>query len=119
MNLDYIVVSFHESFQPGQYDVQFTVTRTPWKIMHRAIRALGSHLQKAFCLLEAYEPSAALVRDEGIDQENEMVRVLNPQQRKAVATVLSKPSTPVLVFGPPGTGKTVSRVSLTSQCTHA
>uniref|UniRef100_A0A8C5DLY9 RNA helicase n=1 Tax=Gouania willdenowi TaxID=441366 RepID=A0A8C5DLY9_GOUWI len=100
-----------------KFDVEFTINRFPLKLQHRAVE-----LATKYQLGEVLFPSGAsklcniLCRIFNRQLEN------NPEQHAAVQRIVvgsSKPA-PHLVFGPPGTGKTVTlvEISTTDPSTH-
>ncbi len=109
VNLNDIRVSFHRSLlqeisSGSLFDVQFSFTRTPLRSMHRAVadrEAVDSLLLNMKNLSYSF-PNA---------QFNPFRRGLNELQQAAVSMILSQPSTPCVIFGPPGTGKVHSQPS--------
>ncbi|BDA50870.1 probable helicase MOV-10 at C-terminar half [Coccomyxa sp. Obi] len=115
------------------FHVRFTFDRTPLRRMHAAI---GEALNPFFETLPAPKdnlpddlfapaPQQALESGPGLDEvydcadgiSEEGMRVLNLEQRQAVASVLTGAGggTPFALFGPPGTGKTVTLVECALQ----
>ena len=103
---------FRSNFVPNmKFDVRFTLSRFPLRNMHRAVSLVGAspHLMKALYPSQdglATEFSLPVVRCYNRNIEE------NPQQLAAVQHILAGSSglCPYLVFGPPGTGKTVTLV---------
>ncbi|XP_012690883.1 putative helicase mov-10-B.1 [Clupea harengus] len=97
-----------------KFDVEFTVNRFPLKLQHRAVELAAQH-QLGDVLFPTgspgtHKPSPRL-RMSNQDLE------CNPEQNAAIQRILvgaSKPA-PYLVFGPPGTGKTVTLVEAINQ----
>lgn len=103
--------------QPGAaWDVRFAVTLHPSKHMHRAVR-LAQSLQLTSGPLfpgpGSLRPGAAQPE---LDCYSPLVAA-NPEQRAAVQTIVSglAGAAPYVVFGPPGTGKTVTLVEAIKQ----
>jgi len=105
------------NFVPGmKFDVRFTVSRFPLRNMHRAVV-----LSKTSRILSTLFPSPALLSGttstlsslKCYDRKIET----NAEQYSAVQNIVSGSSgrCPYLVFGPPGTGKTVTMVEAIKQ----
>uniref|UniRef100_A0A667Y176 RNA helicase n=1 Tax=Myripristis murdjan TaxID=586833 RepID=A0A667Y176_9TELE len=91
-----------------QFSVEFTVNRLVMRIQHRA-----AELASTLRLGEVLFPDRATLSYHLFDRKLER----NPEQYKAVQHIVagsSKPA-PYLVFGPPGTGKTVTLVEAIKQ----
>lgn len=103
---DDIVVSFHPSFRNGIYDVQFSFTRTPIRLMHRAIGDLSNSVIDRF-VHPQLEPSLVPMKP------NASTARLNTRQFDAVRRIYQSHgrSRPVVISGPPGTGKTSTVVA--------
>eukprot|EP00090_Calanus_glacialis_P008453 TRINITY_DN16803_c0_g1_i1.p1 TRINITY_DN16803_c0_g1~~TRINITY_DN16803_c0_g1_i1.p1 ORF type:complete len:987 (-),score=378.79 TRINITY_DN16803_c0_g1_i1:278-3136(-) len=103
-------------FVPGmKFDVRFTVSRFPLRNMHRAVV-----LSKTSGILSTLFPNTVLLADNPTlptimcyDRKIET----NPEQFSAVKHIVGGTSgrCPYLVFGPPGTGKTVTIVEAIKQ----
>ncbi|XP_029975301.1 putative helicase mov-10-B.2 isoform X2 [Salarias fasciatus] len=99
-----------------KFNVEFTVNRLTMRLQHRAAEFASIHQLKS--VLFPAEPSAssqqtALPQLRLFDWQLER----NPEQYQAVQHIVagsSKPA-PYLVFGPPGTGKTVTVVEAIKQ----
>jgi len=103
-------------FVPGmKFDVRFTVSRFPLRNMHRAVV-----LAKTSGILSTLFPSPALLADSptlpSIKCYDRKVES-NLEQFSAVQHIVAGTSgrCPYLVFGPPGTGKTVTMVEAIKQ----
>uniref|UniRef100_A0A4W6EJ02 RNA helicase n=1 Tax=Lates calcarifer TaxID=8187 RepID=A0A4W6EJ02_LATCA len=97
-----------------KFDVEFTINRFPLKLQHRAVDLATKHQ-----LEEVLFPSGAAVTNLSMPKLRMFNRQLenNPEQHAAVQRIVagsSKPA-PHLVFGPPGTGKTITLVEAMSQ----
>uniref|UniRef100_A0A8C5DLP8 RNA helicase n=1 Tax=Gouania willdenowi TaxID=441366 RepID=A0A8C5DLP8_GOUWI len=97
-----------------KFDVEFTINRFPLKLQHRAVE-----LATKYQLGEVLFPSGAAVASIAVPKLRIFNRQLenNPEQHAAVQRIVvgsSKPA-PHLVFGPPGTGKTVTLVEAMNQ----
>jgi helicase MOV-10 len=103
--------------QPGAaWDVRFAVTLHPAKHMHRAVR-LAKSLQLTtgllFPVVGSLSPGAI---QPDLDCYSPLVAA-NPEQRAAVQNIVAgvAGTAPYVVFGPPGTGKTVTLVEAIKQ----
>ncbi|XP_044071008.1 putative helicase mov-10-B.1 isoform X2 [Siniperca chuatsi] len=101
-----------------KFDVEFTINRFPLKLQHRAVDLAAKHQ-----LEEVLFPSGAAVDNLPMPKLRMFNRQLenNPQQHAAVQRIVagsSKPA-PHLVFGPPGTGKTITLVEAMNQVSRA
>ncbi|XP_028262753.1 putative helicase mov-10-B.1 [Parambassis ranga] len=97
-----------------KFDVEFTINRFPLKLQHRAVDLAVRHQ-----LGDVLFPSGAAAATVPMPK----LRILNcqvennPEQHAAVLRIVagsSKPA-PHLVFGPPGTGKTITLVEAMNQ----
>ncbi|GJJ10625.1 hypothetical protein Clacol_004852 [Clathrus columnatus] len=113
MHQEGIDLQFHKSFngEKGQrYDARFQLDRIPFRRMQQALALSHSPERLLF-------PSAIHIEDRSKVLESEIQKLhcinknveSNPQQLLAVASIVYMPegSVPFVVFGPPGTGKTV------------
>ena len=123
-----------------RYDVKFSFTRTTLKLMHQAVELASSFhtwiqqgLAARHSLAQAEKAQVpqgeeALLGDwiqiEGVDEASKAVEVvgttgevgqLNGRQQEMLQTVLSRPRLPVVLWGPPGTGKTMTLVNCVLQ----
>ncbi|XP_030585585.1 putative helicase mov-10-B.1 [Archocentrus centrarchus] len=101
-----------------KFNVEFTINRYPLKLQHRAVDLAVKHQ-----LGEVLFPSGAAVASVPMPKLRMFNRQLenNPEQHAAVQRIVagsSKPA-PHLVFGPPGTGKTITVVEAISQVSRA
>eukprot|EP00727_Mastigamoeba_balamuthi_P008236 m51a1_g4033 hypothetical protein (977) ;mRNA; r:655181-658282 len=134
VNLEDIRVSFDRSFssQGNRWDVEFTFTRTPLRLMHRAVRLCT---EDVLCLrsatgraapqkLSMYNrmlnvlglgPDSTQDAAAALPKQSLYNKLLNEEQVAAVAAVMQRPRSPVVIFGPPGTGKTVTVVEAIMQ----
>lgn len=120
----HITVSFSEEFNllytnGMEFDVRFTFSRVPLRLMHQALAMLKKRGLWSFVLPSCSLPSKAALKPPGLNFFNRDVGN-NPEQSKAVTDMLlglHRPY-PYLLFGPPGTGKTVTLVEAMKQvCT--
>uniref|UniRef100_A0AAQ6AGS1 RNA helicase n=1 Tax=Amphiprion ocellaris TaxID=80972 RepID=A0AAQ6AGS1_AMPOC len=91
-----------------QFSVEFTVNRLTVRLQHRAAELATTH-RLGKVLFPAAPPFACQLFDCKLER--------NPEQYRAVQHIVagsSKPA-PYLVFGPPGTGKTVTLVEAIKQ----
>ncbi|KAF6733805.1 putative helicase mov-10-B.2 [Oryzias melastigma] len=98
-----------------KFDVEFTLNRLTLKLQHRAV----DMATKANPLLDVLFPSAAAKSSCSLPELSMFNRGLedNPEQCKAVQHIVAGSSQPApyVVFGPPGTGKTVTLVEAIKQ----
>ncbi|KAG8853759.1 hypothetical protein FRB96_008014 [Tulasnella sp. 330] len=109
--------SFHYSIK-NLCDVKFTITRIPIRRMHESLD--GTYIGRRVLF-----PSQKQVINFVRPTRSNMAAIIpinpliatNPPQLEAVAAILSRSpgSVPFIVFGPPGTGKTVTIVEAMSQ----
>nr|XP_033482694.1 putative helicase mov-10-B.1 [Epinephelus lanceolatus] len=101
-----------------KFDVEFTINRYSLKLQHRAVDLAVKHQ-----LEEVLFPSGAAAANLPMPKLRMFNRQLenNPEQHAAVQRIVagsSKPA-PHLVFGPPGTGKTITLVEAMNQVSRA
>ncbi|XP_041811417.1 putative helicase mov-10-B.2 [Chelmon rostratus] len=101
-----------------KFDVEFTINRYPLRLQHRAVDLATKHQ-----LEDVLFPSGAAAANLSMPKLRMFNRQLenNPQQHAAVQRIVagsSKPA-PHLVFGPPGTGKTITLVEAMNQVSRA
>ncbi|KAM9859316.1 putative helicase mov-10-B.2 [Aulostomus maculatus] len=101
-----------------KFDVDFTINRFPLRMQHRAVD-LAARCQ----LGEVLFPSGAAVTDVAMPKLRMFNRQMenNPEQYSAIQRIVAGSSRPAphLVFGPPGTGKTVTLVEAINQVCRA
>uniref|UniRef100_A0A8C4IA42 RNA helicase n=1 Tax=Dicentrarchus labrax TaxID=13489 RepID=A0A8C4IA42_DICLA len=98
-----------------KFNVEFTINRYPLKMKHRAVDLAAKHQ-----LEEVLFPSGAAAANLVMPKFRSGLEN-NPQQQAAVQRIIagsSKPA-PHLVFGPPGTGKTITLVEAMNQVSRA
>nr|XP_014347304.1 PREDICTED: putative helicase MOV-10 [Latimeria chalumnae] len=97
-----------------KFDVTFTFCRLPLKVKHRAVELAEEHKLKDLLFPSlSFGESIALEKLVLFDRTLEK----NPEQYAAVEHIVmgtSRPA-PYLIFGPPGTGKTVTMVEAIKQ----
>uniref|UniRef100_A0A672R621 RNA helicase n=1 Tax=Sinocyclocheilus grahami TaxID=75366 RepID=A0A672R621_SINGR len=120
VELDQVKLGFSRRLLDGFIDnmkfrVEFTVNRLPLKLQHRAVHMAVQHELRDVLFpvgsrsVTPESPPALRLFDQKLDK--------NPEQKNAVCNIVagtSKPA-PYLVFGPPGTGKTVTIVEAIKQ----
>ncbi|XP_054154212.1 putative helicase MOV-10 [Oppia nitens] len=101
---------FHKNFNGGDYKIAFQASRTTYRRCHHAID-LSPHI-----LDQVLFPNKVVLKQAfkniPYDSINWFNKSLNTQQKLSVIGALrgqSRPS-PYIIFGPPGTGKTVTIV---------
>ncbi|KDQ06708.1 hypothetical protein BOTBODRAFT_244447 [Botryobasidium botryosum FD-172 SS1] len=115
---------FHGSFRnsPGQlFHIQFSLHRVPLRRMHQALSLPDHSSRLLFPTVEQVLRSAAPSMDQfrSFPLYNRAIAG-NLPQAQAVASIITQPtgSAPFIVFGPPGTGKTVTIVEAMLQVLH-
>ncbi|XP_053381193.1 putative helicase mov-10-B.1 isoform X2 [Mercenaria mercenaria] len=99
-----------------KYDIRFDFARFNLWVQHRAL----TQFQYAETILFASERSTFSPREERVPMKPWYDRKLNPEQTIAVTNIVqgtSRPG-PYLIFGPPGTGKTVTVTEAIRQVYH-
>jgi len=101
-----------------KYDIQFTFNRLPVQMEHRACEQITAVTRQEM-------RHVLFPQEQSLDQRGEINKTvrsfydpnLNSEQQQAVQKILSGSSRPApyLVFGPPGTGKTVTLVEAIKQ----
>ncbi|KEP52558.1 putative RNA helicase [Rhizoctonia solani 123E] len=117
-----VLLSLHSSFphdSAGLYDVQFSLNPVPFQ---RMLQALGVKEKRSNVLFPRVEDMEGMSNVAQGSEEQDIVlynHILgsNLEQRNAVIQVTRLPagSPPFIIFGPPGTGKTVTIVECISQ----
>ncbi|KAK7047869.1 hypothetical protein VNI00_006197 [Paramarasmius palmivorus] len=112
VRLEDVGMKFHKSFSitPSErVEVRFKLNRYPMRRQHQA-------LNQDFKLVNVMFPTEAHILDtvpgvQGITLHNELIAG-NPRQLQAIVSIMNLPpgSAPFIIFGPPGTGKTVTMV---------
>ncbi|XP_070766761.1 putative helicase mov-10-B.1 [Enoplosus armatus] len=113
---DQVYLQFSEEFlslfkEGMRFRVTFNINRTPLRIQHRAAALVYRHRLKEVLFPTGQRSShrSRLLRLVGLES--------NPEQRTAIQHIVAgsaKPA-PYLVFGPPGTGKTMTLVEAIKQ----
>jgi putative helicase MOV10L1 len=118
---------FHKKFRHEDYDIQFTFNRTPLRRCHQAVefaKSINNHVLFPGKIIP--KPAVASVQLKGGSRTGKSTRCgffncsLNGRQREAVQRMVAgqcRPA-PYILFGPPGTGKTVTLVEGILQVLH-
>ncbi|CAE6369801.1 unnamed protein product [Rhizoctonia solani] len=117
-----VLVAFNRRFPhtPGAlYDIQFVLNPVPFKRMIQALNMTPKRPEVLFPQVEDVTRSsisAQNLEDAEIELYNHIIGS-NEEQYNAITKVIRLPpgSPPFIVFGPPGTGKTVTIVECISQ----
>lgn len=110
-----VLLCFHKSFavqhvNHKKYTIRFTFSRRPFRLMHQAVELAEKSQLKAILFPEPSRSTALQAVD---NTDLAWSRSLNPEQEQAVKHVLNlhagrEAAAPYIIFGPPGTGKTVT-----------
>ncbi|EQC36827.1 hypothetical protein SDRG_05659 [Saprolegnia diclina VS20] len=113
--------SFRSAYQAGAaFNVRFIMSRTPMREMHQGLANISLAMHEMLLF-----PSPAVPNAVRSQRSLQPTRPINPEQRKVVDDVLdhvvssAKVKAPYLLFGPPGTGKTVTLVETIVQLLRA
>lgn len=100
-----------------KFDVQFTFSRTPLKVQHRAVEGLDETVWKMLNTKSQTisDPKPII----GPDFKCMAGVELNFEQKNAVSVIVNDPIRPVMLHGPPGTGKTATVVEAILQVLRA
>ncbi|KEP52557.1 putative RNA helicase [Rhizoctonia solani 123E] len=117
-----VLVIFNRRFPHSPtalYDVQFVLNPVPFKRMLQALAIDPKRREVLFPQVEDVTTSsmaAQRLEETEMDLYNRIIGT-NEEQRNAIARVIHLPpgSPPYIIFGPPGTGKTVTAVECISQ----
>ncbi|XP_069686135.1 putative helicase mov-10-B.1 isoform X2 [Periplaneta americana] len=110
--------SFRDKFLPKmKLHVEYSFNRWPLRVQHRALEMMRNH-----SVSHALFPKQHVATPRNVTITtwfNKKIRE-NPQQQQAVRNIVSGTSypAPYLIFGPPGTGKTVTVVEAITQLYH-
>ncbi|XP_061487973.1 helicase MOV-10 isoform X2 [Rhineura floridana] len=102
-----------------KFDVSFTFNRLPLRVQHRAV-VLAQERQLHNLLFPSFSHGKSLLTagqrlrpyDPSLEKNEEQMKAIHQ-----VVTGTSRPA-PYLIFGPPGTGKTVTMVEAIKQVLH-
>lgn len=103
VNLEDVRVSFHvdiNEYLKSGLDIRFGMNRTPQKLMHRALGNIVFNRRLLTDHGTIYDNSVlALQLDANVHGQ------LNEDQKNCVRHCLGNSTRPIIIFGPPGTGK--------------
>ncbi|XP_041638997.1 putative helicase mov-10-B.1 isoform X2 [Cheilinus undulatus] len=123
VELESVKLGFNKKFlqtfdSTMKFNVEFTISRLTLRLQHRAVDLAAKHqLNKVLFPSEAAAANLSLPK---LSMCNHLLEN-NPEQSSAVQHIVagsSKPA-PYLVFGPPGTGKTITLVEAMTQISMA
>ncbi|KDO32876.1 hypothetical protein SPRG_02568 [Saprolegnia parasitica CBS 223.65] len=113
--------SFRSAYQASaSFNVRFIMSRTPMREMHQGLASISLAMHETLLF-----PSPTVPRPVEIQRSLQPTRSINPEQHKVINDVLdhvmssAKVKAPYLLFGPPGTGKTVTLVETIVQLLRA
>ncbi|KAI0690995.1 P-loop containing nucleoside triphosphate hydrolase protein [Cerioporus squamosus] len=116
-------INFHTSFHAAgtRYNVRFTLNRTPVRRQHQALIARIPSPQRLLFPVAGFEglERPITASESRLGLFNSTIGT-NPAQLEAVNSILNlkEGAAPFIVFGPPGTGKTVTIVEAIQQVLH-
>uniref|UniRef100_A0A8D3CYH4 RNA helicase n=1 Tax=Scophthalmus maximus TaxID=52904 RepID=A0A8D3CYH4_SCOMX len=105
-------------YEGMKFSVEFTVNRLTLRLQHRAAELVEEHGLEELLFPAAPSSSAQQPELPNLRSENhQLLREINEEQFRAVKHIVAGSSRPApyLVFGPPGTGKTVTLVEAIKQ----
>ncbi|KAJ9601053.1 hypothetical protein L9F63_000788, partial [Diploptera punctata] len=108
--------ALREKFLPNmKFHVEYSVNRLPVRVQHRALEMIKD-CQLSYILFPKQHSKKEIFN---LTWYNRKVNQ-NPEQQQAVINILAGTAypSPYLVFGPPGTGKTVTVVEAITQLYH-
>ncbi|KAJ8977568.1 hypothetical protein NQ317_005417 [Molorchus minor] len=102
------VCRFSAVFLPNkQFHIEFGYSKRPLRVEKQAIRLTREHNVVSY-FFPKIEPQQ--IESLSIKTISFFNTILNTEQRRAVRNILETKEVPYLIFGPPGTGKTVTIV---------
>ncbi|KAI0634736.1 P-loop containing nucleoside triphosphate hydrolase protein [Trametes polyzona] len=113
VRLEDIRIDFHRSFDvSGKYVVRFQYNRTSLKREHQALLARSTSMERLLFPDLVHAPlERAVEPDESrLVLYNQTMRSNIPQLQAVHSVLKMKPEAPLIIFGPPGTGKTMTIV---------
>ncbi|GAA5981524.1 hypothetical protein JCM11641_004085 [Rhodosporidiobolus odoratus] len=124
IELSQVALRFHNSFNPGAaatFDIQFTLSSIPSRRQMQALCGAKPRKELLFPTPGASYPGRPAMHDiMGHHRFFSPEVEANPHQAEAVLSIFyrSHGKAPYIIFGPPGTGKTVTLIEPTKQLFH-
>lgn len=118
-----ILIKLHESLHSSamdglRFDVSFLSSRTPFRRSHHGVEQFNTAKEVVFPTPRQNHPEPKIgVNSQDIQNLRCFMSCINDYQKQAVLNILRcecRPS-PYIIFGPPGTGKTVTMVEAVLQ----
>ncbi|XP_050346309.1 probable RNA helicase armi [Nymphalis io] len=103
---------FHDSYNGGDVSIEFHFSRTMFRRSHHAINLALSNLGPDILFPSRIKIKSPQISDENLGKIKWFNTKLNSIQKHAVINILKGECRPMpyVIFGPPGTGKTVTLI---------
>ncbi|CAH2102325.1 unnamed protein product [Euphydryas editha] len=101
---------FHESYSGGDVSIEFHISRTNYRRLHYAINLALSNLGPDILFPTRINIKCQKIPGEQLDNIKWFNTKLNNEQKSAIINIVKGECRPMpyVIFGPPGTGKTVT-----------